>query len=100
MIKTSIQCRAYDIAGHLDALAREYDYFDYINSMDPGDVEDPAGVVLRTARDILDDPSIISGIMDYLQGIIEDESADDLAGIAGDIMRDLFGLYLDLAPAC
>ena len=97
MINSNTRTRALIMAGKLDALARDYDYFDYMDNMDPGD---PECAILGNARDILEDPGIISGIMDYLQGIIEDDSAEDLAGRARDLMRDLFTLYLDLAPAC
>ena len=94
MIKYGIREQALIIAGKLDALARDYDYFDYINS-----VEDPAGCILGTARDILEEPGTISGIMDYLQGIMDDEFAGDLADTARDLMRELFALYIKLVPA-
>ena len=101
MINSNTRTRALIMAGRLDALAKDYDYFEYMNAAtDLYGAEDPDAAALETARDILEDPGIISGIMDYLQGIIDDGSAEDLADRARDLMRDMFALYLDLAPAC
>lgn len=86
--------RALIISSKLDALARDYDYFDYMS------VDDPGCSIVDTAQDIAERPAAtVPGIMDWLQGIIEDESADDLAGTARDIMQGLFALYLDMVPA-